>query len=99
MANTPLPVRAGAIIPADVLGWVQAMQPPARETFVRYHGRQRPKRGALDVRRHGIAARLQAVAQTRGVLSALSVNTDILARHATDRAAHGAGGEVFAARG
>ena len=90
--------RARALFPADVLAWVQTAQPQAWETLTKNHGAkaaetllnrlrdQLDQRGTLDVLRHGIELLgLKAPLKLAEFKPALTINPDILARHAANR--------------
>jgi len=90
--------RAHALFPADVLAWVQAVQPQAWEILVKNHGDkagetllarlrdQLNQRGTLDVLRHGIELLgLKQPLQVAQFKPALAINPDILARYAANR--------------
>jgi type I restriction enzyme, R subunit len=90
--------RALALLPADVLAWVQATQPNAWEALTKNHGAkagdtllarlrdQLNQRGTLDVLRHGIELLgLRAPLKLAEFKPALAMNPDILARYAANR--------------
>ncbi|MGV8804878.1 MAG: type I restriction endonuclease subunit R [Polaromonas sp.] len=90
--------RTRALFPADVLAWVQATQPKAWETITKNHGAkaadtllarlrdQLDQRGTLDVLRQGVELLgLKAPLKLAEFKPALSINPDILARHAANR--------------
>jgi type I restriction enzyme R subunit len=90
--------RALTLFPADVLAWVQAVQPQAWEILVKNHGDkagetllarlrdQLNQRGTLDVLRHGIELLgLKQPLQVAQFKPALAINPDILARYAANR--------------
>jgi type I restriction enzyme, R subunit len=90
--------RARALLPADVLAWVQTTQPKAWETLVKNHGAraedtlltrlrdQLDQRGTLDVLRHGVELlSLKAPLLLAQFKPALVINSDILARFAANR--------------
>ncbi|HUM99598.1 MAG TPA: type I restriction endonuclease [Halothiobacillus sp.] len=90
--------RARALLPADVLAWVQETQPKAWETLTKNHGSQAgetllnrlrdqlDQRGTLDVLRHGIELLgLKAPLMLAQFKPALAINADILARYAANR--------------
>jgi type I restriction enzyme, R subunit len=90
--------RALALLPADVLAWIQATQPTAWEALTKNHGAkagdtllsrlrdQINQRGMLDVLRHGIELLgLRAPLKLAEFKPALAMNTDILARYAANR--------------
>jgi type I restriction enzyme R subunit len=90
--------RARALFPADVLAWVQATQPKAWETLSKNHGSQSgetllarlrdqlDQRGTLDVLRHGVELLgLKQPLKLAEFKPALTINADILARHAANR--------------
>ena len=90
--------RTHALFPADVLAWVQAVQPQAWEILVKNHGDkagetllarlrdQLNQRGTLDVLRHGIELLgLKQPLQVAQFKPALAINPDILARYAANR--------------
>jgi len=90
--------RTHALFPADVLAWVQAVQPQAWEILVKNHGDkagetllarlrdQLDQRGTLDVLRHGIELLgLKQPLQVAQFKPALAINPDILARYAANR--------------
>ena len=83
---------------ADVLAWVQTVQPQAWEILVKNHGDkagetllarlrdQINQRGTLDVLRHGIELLgLKQPLQVAQFKPALAINPDILARYAANR--------------
>jgi type I restriction enzyme R subunit len=90
--------RALALLPADVVAWLQATQPQAWEALNKNHGQQAQdillgrlrdainQRGTLDVLRHGIELlglrQPLTLAQFR---PALAMNPDILAKYAANR--------------
>jgi type I restriction enzyme R subunit len=90
--------RTRALFPADVMAWVQKIQPKAWETLNKNHGAQAAEvllsrlrdsinqRGTLDVLRHGIELlglrQPLALAQFK---PALAMNPDILAKYAANR--------------
>ena len=89
--------RALALLPADVLAWVQATQPAAWEALTKNHGAkagdtllarlrdQLNQRGTLDVLRHGIELLgLRAPLKLAEFKPALAMNPDILARYAAN---------------
>ena len=90
--------RALALFPADVLAWVQTVQPQAWEILVKNNGDkasetlltrlrdQINQRGTLDVLRHGIELLgLKQPLQIAQFKPALAINPDILARYAANR--------------
>jgi len=90
--------RARALLPADVLAWVQETQPKAWETLTKNHGSQAgetllnrlrdqlDQRGTLDVLRHGIELLgLKTPLMLAQFKPALAINADILARYAANR--------------
>ena len=90
--------RARALFPADVLAWVQAMQPKAWEVLTKNHGGkaeetllnrlrdQLDQRGTLDVLRHGIELLgLKQPLKLAEFKPALAINPDILARYEANR--------------
>jgi type I restriction enzyme, R subunit len=90
--------RALALLPADVLAWVQATQPTAWDALTKNHGAkagdtllarlrdQLNQRGTLDVLRHGIELLgLRAPLKLAEFKPALAMNPDILARYAANR--------------
>ena len=87
-----------ALFTADVLAWVQTVQPQAWEILVKNHGDkagetllarlrdQINQRGTLDVLRHGIELLgLKQPLQVAQFKPALAINPDILARYAANR--------------
>ncbi|WFU39011.1 type I restriction endonuclease [Bradyrhizobium sp. CB82] len=96
--NAALYDRPRALLPADLVAWVQATQPIAWQTLSKNHGttaegvlldrvrKQLDDRGTLDVLRHGVELiglrQPIALAQFK---PALAMNADILARHAANR--------------
>lgn len=90
--------RTHALLPTDLVAWIEATQPKAWETLSRNHGaaatttllarlrQQIDERGTLDVLRHGVE-----MIGLRGPLSlaqfkpALGMNGDILARYGANR--------------
>lgn len=90
--------RARALLPSDLVAWVQATQPAAWQTLTKNHGagaegvlldrirKQLDDRGTLDVLRHGVELiglrQPIALAQFK---PALAMNADILARYAANR--------------
>ncbi len=90
--------RARALLPADVLAWVQEAQPKAWAALAKNHGAhagetllarlrdQLDQRGTLDVLRHGIELLgLRAPLLLAEFRPALAINADILSRHAANR--------------
>ncbi len=90
--------RALALLPADVLAWVQATQSAAWHTLVKNHGAkagdtllarlrdQLDQRGTLDVLRHGVELLgLRAPLALAQFKPALALNADTLARYAANR--------------
>ncbi len=90
--------RARALLPADVLAWMQGAQPKAWETLVKNHGAQAgetlfsrlrdqlDQRGTLDVLRHGVELLgLKEPLKVAVFKPALAINTEILARYAANR--------------
>jgi type I restriction enzyme R subunit len=87
-----------ALVPHDVLGWVQATQPKAWDVIVKNHGAHAAdtllnrlrdslnQRGTLDVLRHGIEMLgLHGKLSLAQFKPALGMNPDILARYAANR--------------
>jgi type I restriction enzyme R subunit len=90
--------KARALLPADVLAWVQTTQPDAWKTLEKNHGAtaaetllarlrdQLDQRGTLDVLRHGIELLgLRQPLKLAEFKPALAINPDILARYAANR--------------
>lgn len=90
--------RARALLPADILVWVQATQPKAWETLIKNHGSkaeetlltrlrdQLDQRGTLDVLRHGVELLgLKTPLMLAQFKPALVINPDILERYAANR--------------
>ena len=90
--------RARALLPSDVLAWVQETQPKAWETLTKNHGskagdtllsrvrEQLDQRGTLDVLRHGIELLgLKQPLKLAEFKPALAINPDIVARYAANR--------------
>jgi type I restriction enzyme R subunit len=90
--------RVRALLPADVIAWVQASQPDAWHALVKNHGAkatdtlldrladQLNKRGTLDVMRHGIELfGLKSKLLVAQFKPALALNRDILERYDANR--------------
>jgi type I restriction enzyme R subunit len=90
--------RARALFPADVVAWVQAVQPKAWEALTKNHGSkaeetlldrlraQLDQRGTLDVLRNGIELLgVKEAVKLAQFKPALGMNTDILARYQANR--------------
>jgi type I restriction enzyme R subunit len=90
--------RARALLPADVLAWVQITQPKAWETLTKNHGSkaeetlltrlrdQLDQRGTLDVLRHGIEMLgFKSPLSLAQFKPALAINPEILERYAANR--------------
>lgn len=90
--------RARALLPADVLAWVQETQPKAWETLTKNHGAkaeetllgrlrdQIDQRGTLDVLRHGIELLgLKQPLKLAEFKPALAIHEEILKRYAANR--------------
>lgn len=90
--------RARALFPADVLSWVQAVQPKAWETLIKNHGpaaeaylldqlrKQLDVRGTLDVIRQGIELLgLKQPLQLAQFKPALAMNPELQAKYAANR--------------
>src|SRR5690349_5513401 len=90
--------RKFALFPADVLAWVQQVQPKAWETLVKNHGASAAdtllsrlresldKSGTLDVLRHGIdLLGLRERVMMAQFKPSLAINPQILARYAANR--------------
>ncbi len=90
--------RSRALVPEDVLAWVQATQPKAWDAIAKNHGSranetlltrlrdQIDQRGTLDVLRHGIEMLgLREKLSLAQFKPALAINPDILARYAANR--------------
>jgi type I restriction enzyme R subunit len=90
--------RARAIFPADVLAWVQEMQPKAWEILSKNHGAkaeetllarlrdQIDQRGTLDVLRHGIELLgLKQPLKLAEFKPAMAIHEEILKRYAANR--------------
>ena len=86
--------RARALFPADVLAWVQAIQPKAWELLTKNHGakaadalltrlrEQLDQRGTLEVLRQGVdLLGLKQSLKLAEFKPALAINPDILARY------------------
>ena len=90
--------RPRALLPADVMAWVQDAQPNAWEALTKNHGakaaetlltrlrEQLDQRGTLDVLRHGIELLgLKQPLKLAEFKPALAINPDILARYEANR--------------
>jgi type I restriction enzyme, R subunit len=90
--------RALALLPSDVLAWVQETQPKAWQALTKNHGAkagdtllarlrdQLNQRGTLDVLRHGIELLgLRAPLKLAEFKPALAMNPDIVARYTVNR--------------
>jgi type I restriction enzyme, R subunit len=90
--------RARALLPADVIAWVQSTQPKAWDALVKNHGpsagetlltrlrQSLDQRGTLDVLRHGIELLgMKDKVSLAQFKPALAMNPDILARYAANR--------------
>lgn len=90
--------RTRALLPADVVAWVQTSQPKAWETLAKNHGsaaetmlldrirKQIDERGTLDVLRHGVELiGLRAPLKLAEFRPALGLNEEILARYNANR--------------
>jgi type I restriction enzyme, R subunit len=90
--------RPRALLPADLVSWVQATQPSAWQTLTKNHGasaegvllhrirKQLDDRGTLDVLRHGVEMiGLKKPISLAQFKPALAMNGDILARYAANR--------------
>lgn len=90
--------RARALFPADVVAWVQAVQPKAWEALTKNHGSkaqetlldrlraQLDQRGTLDVLRNGIELLgVKDAVKLAQFKPALGMNPDILARYQANR--------------
>ncbi|MDR3472835.1 MAG: hypothetical protein P4M09_14315 [Devosia sp.] len=86
--------RARALVPADVVAWVQATQPQAWEALTRNHGvaaeavlldrirKQLDDRGTLDVLRHGVELLgLKQPLRLAQFKPAMGMNPEIVARY------------------
>jgi type I restriction enzyme, R subunit len=96
--DAPLYDRARALFPADLIAWVQDIQPRAWETLAKNHGtgaqavlldrlrKQLDDRGTLDLLCHGVE--LMGLRQPIGLAQfkpAMAMNPDIVARYAANR--------------
>ncbi len=90
--------RARALLPSDLLAWIEASQPQAWEALRKSHGaaadaalldrirKQLDDRGALDVLRHGVELiGLRAPLMLAQFRPALAMNPDIMKRYAANR--------------
>ncbi len=90
--------RARALLPADVVAWVQSTQPKAWETLTKTNGaaaeamlldrirKQMDERGTLEVLRRGVEMiGLRAPVVLAQFKPALAMNADILARYHANR--------------
>ena len=90
--------RARALLPADLVAWVQASQPTAWDTLSKNHGaaaetvlldrvrKQMDDRGTLDVLRHGVEMiGLRSPLVLAQFKPALAMNADIMARYGANR--------------
>ncbi|WEX88499.1 type I restriction endonuclease [Sinorhizobium garamanticum] len=90
--------RSRALLPADVVAWVQTSQPKAWETLAKNHGsaaetmlldrirKQLDERGTLDLLRHGVELiGLRAPLKLAEFKPAFGLNEEILARYDANR--------------